>query len=1137
MRSPSTVQNGSSYGRLRVAAGAALTLRGYDQGSNLMGLVNQYGRFEPQPGSIVLGDLASDFQSGLKVLGNIIAQGSAGSRITFGVPAANVGWAKAVTTQTIANPAFYDANRKLYSVALADTNAWGNVANTAGTAQGSYGDSSYATDATSTTDHSVLIASVAESSLANLIAAADSGTPYGHFYLDHDTGILYYYSTVATPTLKFTYKRLDRQTANWRGWTIFGGSASGSSAIFDYCDVQYMGTAGGGFAYGPSSQRCQVPIYFASLPAGGFSLTNSNFSKNFGVAGLDACAGSSGSRNLVQSNVLNYAGKLQFNGGLVFCAGGTSYLKVDNNQVNAHGPLVNFFRNPIPFTVAGQLFDHANAEITGNTGVCAGSFIAGTGPALPCGTEIVPVSGPAATVTSNLLASGNDLSGGGGILDGRCFDVGISGSAASPAIVEQNHLHHYHRLGPHGGYADYRKNRFGHCYHHGFTGSTGDDNYFTDVFIRNNLFYNVRGASGTEGSPAVITGYNHRTVLNNIQVVNNTLDGNKCGLVDIGDSQDGTTGHHVTNMVVANNCIAQGGYAFQRNPDGTTTTQPKNRAHVLEWDFNCTFGQATAYGVGFNNNTKASLFSQGGAKYNRLGSGSRNVLGVALFDASYTTDQAGRNLVYTVNALGQNHTLAWGSGDAVQLVLDYGTSAGGGRRTLACAGKSWAYTGNTTQFDLKANWLYIVSGTNAGFAATIMRATANTAYAATVQAGGSGWVVGQHAKVSSGGTVDSGGYSAVVKVTGVSGGAVTGVEIINGGTYSTVPSNPVSMQRIDGGSGASLTLNFSWAPGLLFAPDLPASCDATSVFSIIQSEVKLFDTAGSSGGSVKAGTYLKTADQASATNVLPVTSQTDSGITVSVAHSVTGNPNWASLGSVASGVAADYHLGTGSSCVDAGTSDNAPSDDFFGTARPARSGYDIGFSEEPASTSPIAAATSESDTTAGTLRGRTALASATMESEASAAALRGRTSLAGACNGSETSTGTLIGHGKMQAATVEADTSSGLLRQSGNFGEMAAASAESDVSIATLTGRARASATIAESDVSSGAVRGIGLLLAMAAESSFDHARLVGRAAIAADETAEDASIGTLTDYLPGPIVAGVEFSLPRNRSHFGLPS
>ena len=75
---------------------------------------------------------------------------------------------------------------------------------------------------------------------------------------------------------------------------------------------------------------------------------------------------------------------------------------------------------------------------------------------------------------------------------------------------------------------------------------------------------------------------------------------------------------------------------------------------------------------------------------------------------------------------------------------------------------------------IRANWLWVISGTGAGQARAISWASANVAYAVTVNAGGSGYSVGQYLKVT-GGTLDTPGAAVILKVTSVSSGAITGL--------------------------------------------------------------------------------------------------------------------------------------------------------------------------------------------------------------------------------------------------------------------------------------------------------------------------------------------------------------------------
>ena len=83
------------------------------------------------------------------------------------------------------------------------------------------------------------------------------------------------------------------------------------------------------------------------------------------------------------------------------------------------------------------------------------------------------------------------------------------------------------------------------------------------------------------------------------------------------------------------------------------------------------------------------------------------------------------------------------------------------------------------------------------------------ANAATIASGGTGYALSDVVTLSGGTPV----VAATFTVTAVTGGVVTAVSSTNFGTYSVLPSNPVSTT---GGTGTGLTLNVTWAVGTTF---------------------------------------------------------------------------------------------------------------------------------------------------------------------------------------------------------------------------------------------------------------------------------------------------------------------------------
>jgi len=146
----------------------------------------------------------------------------------------------------------------------------------------------------------------------------------------------------------------------------------------------------------------------------------------------------------------------------------------------------------------------------------------------------------------------------------------------------------------------------------------------------------------------------------------------------------------------------------------------------------------------------------------------------------------------------------------------------------------------------------------------------------------------------------------------LSGNQVIIYDVTNGYQYAMIASNTSNtLTLIANRDGIS-------AGGAALAA---APINGTSVYVVISSENTLPDTGS---GTVKAGIYSPE---------LVLTSQSDTGITI-VSNKQTANPNFTSY--------YDLSITAGSSCIDTGTSIDAPTTDIIGTARPKGSGYDIG---------------------------------------------------------------------------------------------------------------------------------------------------------------------------------------------------
>src|SRR5690606_5454651 len=130
----------ASFGTLIVADGVTLTLRGTNSSTNAMMQINRYGRFEPEPGAIILMDCASDGACGLTNNGIIDTVGTSDKRVLFSVPSGNYSWNNAATTTW--NTTGFTFEPTTYPNVYAKTlnNYW--IANAAGNGPASFGDSS-----------------------------------------------------------------------------------------------------------------------------------------------------------------------------------------------------------------------------------------------------------------------------------------------------------------------------------------------------------------------------------------------------------------------------------------------------------------------------------------------------------------------------------------------------------------------------------------------------------------------------------------------------------------------------------------------------------------------------------------------------------------------------------------------------------------------------------------------------------------------------------------------------------------------------------------------------------------------------------------------------------------------------------
>lgn len=136
-------------------------------------------------------------------------------------------------------------------------------------------------------------------------------------------------------------------------------------------------------------------------------------------------------------------------------------------------------------------------------------------------------------------------------------------------------------------------------------------------------------------------------------------------------------------------------------------------------------------------------------------------------------------------------------------------------------GSSWGSLGGATGggsdniFYENGNTIYynytVTSNSNAMSAGPITLSANSTVSAAAVSAGGTGYALNDILTVS-GGTYVS---QTTLQVTGISGSTITAVTVLQAGSYSVLPTNPVS---VTGGSGSSALFVLTAAPPVVTVP-------------------------------------------------------------------------------------------------------------------------------------------------------------------------------------------------------------------------------------------------------------------------------------------------------------------------------
>jgi len=684
--------NAATYGKLIVAAGITLTLRGYDTANNTMMLINRYAMLQPQAGAIILGDLASDGQSLIQNNGHISAIGTANSRITFSVPSANVKWDNSVTVTytgahgTITALGAYVTGwlpsgqvNSINGIGLSNlTGGQENriISNAAGNGLGSGLDTSAVIN--SVTNPTGAITTI-KSSLAEL-------ANHGDYFIDHRLGILFHKiigSGMTSGDLNITYKYL-----SFYGWGIVSNNnAADSSAVFDYCDFSYMGANQYDKEFtGNTSLGLRYKRSAAVDATRETRVEHSTFTHCYHPVQIYDSFGSAAEKIKLRYNTFNaclthYAAN-NFNRAMIGIgafANDTGHIDFSYNDWHVGSVMVMNDR------ISGTypLHDLTMSYNTGN---------AMTQGYLPDGAD-------------NLVSYNTLLSlGGAGFMDSR----GLSGEGTTghPFVYEYNTVKYNNRAAVVSSNVIIRNNVISQCAHHGIVVGRLSG-YITNILIENNILYDTDNNDMPGG---ITVGYNMHTWSDSLVVRNNTFNSGRRSILLGDEGESGVV--YGTNVQIYNNIVSNIGYGVRRDPATTTTMQNKfnigRLAKNLEYNF-----------------TTPSTFRQcipkiGADEYN-LPATVKNIAGVSIWNPSYTSfPVAAKNLqLISSGTIGADYaaTLSWGGGTAVSLLNASGLAQGtvataantgvalGSKITVTAAG--WPTTGK----QLRGKLVLLTNGT------------------------------------------------------------------------------------------------------------------------------------------------------------------------------------------------------------------------------------------------------------------------------------------------------------------------------------------------------------------------------------------------------------------------------------------
>lgn len=975
--------NGTSnvtFGTYKVASGVTLTLRGFDLTTNTLGLVNRWAQFIPLPGSTVLGDVASDYGSIILNKGQIIANGTAGSHITFSVPTANLSATNVPPGNTVAVQAWSCPNN------FSQVTATGGTSNTVTSAVNLQQGMNVTFSGTTTTValRNQTYAVQYPGGTTAIVTPTMAGTPVAGDV----------FSTSEVQALTSPKYQADKNQASWLLDYMFISNAAGTGPGIkgDNSLVISAPTPTSLFTNEVASIALVLNVgdYYVDYDAGflvwyqnwattsnpTFTVTYNRllFTAEWGIDTTQATTGNGSVFTYCDFQYMGYGGSAERFA--VKCKGLTGLDPASSQQFTFQNCSMKNCRHGIdmvscvgtasyPLLIDSNYFYNVDGEAGYGFGITSyrssNQYLWITNNVLDVSTHLYEglttslqtnngfrMNGNTGLVNYLFYVIPNEFVYPDGQMQNNVLNINgndnrviqhFGGTSGHPTVISGNNFTHSHRAINMASYSNIDSNIIGYSYHHGLVGPTINNTYLTNVNITNNIFYG--GVSGvcTYDDDFIDTVYNHGTWADFITIANNTGVGN--GLISFGDFGDASTSALVSNLSVNNNISINatgGNQSFIRPVDVSTYIC---RIHAIDFDYNLSFNMT---GGVYRNLNQQSTFMAGGARYN-VGVGNspaKTIIGASLWDPSYVSAPASKSLVYTVTALGSNETVAWDGGVAQQMIT--GTNGSGTvtssanpangegltgiTGTLTVTGAAWPIAGTTSTYPIPNNTYncpqgcYVKIITDSTTPASIGQVRAVTANSATVLTVVPGWTTLPSA------TATYAIYRTELQLFD-SGTALT-VGTGNSTTTLTCATALPKGTMITFGAGTTTVA----LRNLTYYISVASAAGGTATTATTMAGTPVNTDTFTAFGYVRFGAYVPNASW-------PTTTQTDTGITMVLGNAPTTNPLLTIGSGVNSSVATQYQFHSATSgAYHAGSSLSAPALDATGAARSAP--FDIG---------------------------------------------------------------------------------------------------------------------------------------------------------------------------------------------------